>query len=620
MAHTLLVHGDSQQLPLADQSVHTVCTSPPYFNLRVYIGVAPSCWPGGAYAPVPGASPIRIPGPTANEMAACAHAWGPELHGKTAGGGGNAGMAQRRDAYDLASGRRTVHAEARQPVKKDEGQGGRDVSHGATCLRCGCWCGTLGNEPDVASYIWHTLLWLREVRRCLRDDGVAWVVLGDGFAGNASHAHEGLAALGAQYRGGGQKQSALAKPAKEMPGLPDGALLGIPGLVHQAALADGWVVRDEVMWIKASPMPESVAGWRWQPARCACVSHMRGQEPSRNGSTPARPQSDHDPTDRKNFAPATPDPNCLTCGGTGRLATEVLRKGSWRHTRTTESVLMLTKGMGYFANSEAVREAGEWRNYGPETIRRQRNVGGRTDGFTSTDGGPGLGSTGTRNPRGAYGEPSSAPAALTTLRQWLTQYCPGVLEAYEASAQNPQGLLRPTPQGLAGAHYAAFPEELVERLIQATCPARCCPTCGMGWAPIVEPPSHKLGRHGQAVPPVAARGLRPTCAHYCTCGPLAPSPGLLVQNRDCPRCAKLLLSIWTPGLVYDPFAGSGTTLAVARALGRHGIGTDRSWPYLHDIARARLGLADLAAWQGDPAPPRPMAYTDLPLFAQGGNE
>ena len=53
-----------------------------------------------------------------------------------------------------------------------------------------------------------------------------------------------------------------------------------------------------------------------------------------------------------------------------------------------------------------------------------------------------------------------------------------------------------------------------------------------------------------------------------------------------------------PGTVLDPFCGSGTTLLVARELGHHAIGLDLSYPYLHDIARERLGLTALAAWEG----------------------
>ena len=72
-----------------------------------------------------------------------------------------------------------------------------------------------------------------------------------------------------------------------------------------------------------------------------------------------------------------------------------------------------------------------------------------------------------------------------------------------------------------------------------------------------------------------------------------------------------------PCVVLDPFAGSGTTLLVARNLGRDAVGLDLSYAYLHDQARARLQLDALDAWQnggtdnGDCEP-----LDALPLFAQ----
>ena len=51
----------------------------------------------------------------------------------------------------------------------------------------------------------------------------------------------------------------------------------------------------------------------------------------------------------------------------------------------------------------------------------------------------------------------------------------------------------------------------------------------------------------------------------------------------------------TPAIVLDIFVGSGTTLQVARQLGRNGIGLDLSMEYLH-LARQRLSLDALEAW------------------------
>ena len=51
-----------------------------------------------------------------------------------------------------------------------------------------------------------------------------------------------------------------------------------------------------------------------------------------------------------------------------------------------------------------------------------------------------------------------------------------------------------------------------------------------------------------------------------------------------------------PGLVLDPFVGSGTTCLVARELGRNSVGLDLSYTYLHDQARERLELDAWEAW------------------------
>jgi hypothetical protein len=70
-----------------------------------------------------------------------------------------------------------------------------------------------------------------------------------------------------------------------------------------------------------------------------------------------------------------------------------------------------------------------------------------------------------------------------------------------------------------------------------------------------------------------------------------------------------------PAVVLDPFAGSGTVGLVARELGHDAVLCDLSWPYLHTIARERLGLAALDRWiNGDT--PRVTSYADLPLFGE----
>ena len=85
-----------------------------------------------------------------------------------------------------------------------------------------------------------------------------------------------------------------------------------------------------------------------------------------------------------------------------------------------------------------------------------------------------------------------------------------------------------------------------------------------------------------------------------------PTCGCDANNSDPPS---------VPGIVLDPFVGSGTTLEVAREEGVNGIGLDLSFDYLHDQARERLGFVALKEWeQGKDGSGEPL--NELPLFAE----
>lgn len=592
----VLAQGTAMQMPLRNQSVNTIITSPPYYGLRQYNGLKPQIWQGGSYRPTPGAPPIVIPGPTVEEMASCQHVWGEE---KTEPKRGHPGD------------RSTLGGTQTSTLSKEA------VAHGATCQHCGAWRGYYGNEDTPARYLWHTLLWLREAWRVLRDDGILWLIVGDCYSAAGKSGGPGQGDRWTLY--GPDHIGPRGGKWHTTPGYTQGSLLGIPGRIHQAALAAGWTVRNDVVWAKAAPMPEPLQGWRWQQERCACVSHARGQEPYRNGTWQGRPQSDHDPDNHKNFAPAHADPNCPTCHGTGHTDAVVLRRGSWRHTRAHETVLMLTKGMSYFANSEAVREALADTNAQRTTAHYNTatRYGVTNGGNGGLDGLAAKMREGThtgRNPRSVLHEPPSPSADLAALRQWLTQHCPEVLNAYEAAQRNPDSILTPKPSSFAGQHYATFPAGLLEPLMKASCPERVCRACGEPWAPVVTSEGGRdwhqdrmkangwpgaLNGEGGYKRGQSREALNDTQCH--TVHGLAPT---------CPCVAK-----WKPGIVLDCFVGSGTTLEVAQALGRRAIGVDLSYQYLATLARERLGLVALAAWEGRHGYHAPETFVDLPLFA-----
>lgn len=107
--------------------------------------------------------------------------------------------------------------------------------------------------------------------------------------------------------------------------------------------------------------------------------------------------------------------------------------------------------------------------------------------------------------------------------------------------KNPGDVFHVTPSSYTGAHFAIMPEELVETPLEATCPPTVCAECGVAYHVV----------DGQR----------------CGC------------DTDETQ----------PGIVLDPFCGSGTTCAVAKRLGRRFIGIDLN-PEFVSLAQSRCGL------------------------------
>jgi DNA modification methylase len=113
--------------------------------------------------------------------------------------------------------------------------------------------GQIGLEQTPDEYVAEMVAVFREVRRVLRDDGVLWLNLGDSYAGSG----KGPAGnLGSKHneRHLEHKHSAIVPE-----GLKPKDLVGIPWRVAFALQADGWWLRQDIIWHKPNPMPESVA-------------------------------------------------------------------------------------------------------------------------------------------------------------------------------------------------------------------------------------------------------------------------------------------------------------------------------------------------------------------------
>ncbi len=131
--------------------------------------------------------------------------------------------------------------------------------------------GQIGLEPSFDAFLDRLLEVFEEVRRVLRPDGVAWVNMGDSYAGSrglslpspieptAGEArtdnHARTRSMTASRR---RDDAAIPRSDIRVPGLKPKDLVGQPWRLAFALQERGWWLRQDVIWHKPNPMPESV--------------------------------------------------------------------------------------------------------------------------------------------------------------------------------------------------------------------------------------------------------------------------------------------------------------------------------------------------------------------------
>ena len=125
--------------------------------------------------------------------------------------------------------------------------------------------GQIGLEDTPDAFVARLVDVFREVRRVLRDDGTLWLNLGDSYAsgGGVGQPHrDSSGGIGNKGTRGEQGYHAsgggFVRPDTARNGLKPKDLIGIPWRVAFALQADGWYLRQDIIWHKPNPMPESV--------------------------------------------------------------------------------------------------------------------------------------------------------------------------------------------------------------------------------------------------------------------------------------------------------------------------------------------------------------------------
>ena len=113
--------------------------------------------------------------------------------------------------------------------------------------------GQLGLEETPELYVENMVNVFREIKRVIKDDGTLWLNLGDSYAGGG----KGNYGSGISTHNGTVSKHPKGSDFKT-PNLKTKDLVGIPWRVAFALQADGWYLRQDIIWHKPNPMPESV--------------------------------------------------------------------------------------------------------------------------------------------------------------------------------------------------------------------------------------------------------------------------------------------------------------------------------------------------------------------------
>ncbi len=380
---------------------------------------------------------------------------------------------------------------------KRRGLGNNDTQYKSICKKCEAKRidSQLGSEETADCLGWATgdrcgvchvcriTEVFREVRRVLREDGTLWLNYGDTYGVDSKKIEKGL---------------------------PRGNLCGIPWRIALSLQADGWVLRQDIIWQKPNPMPESVGN------RC---------------------------------------------------------------TKAHEYIFLMAKG-SYFYDAEAVRENDTGRRC--NEFRRGVYVNNETrDNSTELSGSQGeYIEEGGRNKRSVWNVDDGQ-----ALLQWLAKNYPEALEKFVKESGNKKDVFNIATQSYPGAHYATFPEKLIEPCILAgTSEKGCCVRCGTPWKRVVDlsyVESAPLGEHEKYDGINAGVGTHPGV------GRAVGNSKTLGWEPTC-KCSICGVKGVKPCVVLDPFVGSGTVCCVSAKNGRRSIGIDLSEKYLLKNAIPRI--------------------------------
>ncbi len=462
--------------------------------------------------------------------------------------------------------------------------------------------GQLGLEPTYIEYVEHLRQISKELWRVLTKDGSFYLNLGDTYAGSlCGYGAKSKSETGFQDVTRGFYAASSARPPMANAGLKAKCLVGIPWRVALALIDDGWILRNDIIWHKPNGLPSSVKDrltntfehifhfvkskkyyynldairvphkTKYSPFNIRVRDAQKGRLLSKWGTKYSATESEINAYNEKVYSYIMEISELAK-----RYRTSGYRGKSTHHTnKGWDEVLKIAR-----AYREATKEVIEKYGLDGELAKALRD-------YAQNHLGNPLG----RNPGDVVEVkyPPHEPRHFQLLSMNIAHggHTGKTIRHDYPLGKNLGDLWQIGSKPHPFAHFAVYPEEICIKPILSSCPSQVCVNCRTSRIPITR--SFKTTSDGQ--PPVGTSSAGEKFK-------LADRLGAAAGRRRFPvryEMAREVLGYtdcgcrasFRPGIVLDMFAGSGTTLLVAKKLGRDFIGIELNPEYV-EIAEIRL--------------------------------
>jgi len=437
---------------------------------------------------------------------------------------------------------------------------GFQTAYAGFCEKCSAWYGQLGLEPTLAMFVDHLLQITAELKRILKPTGIIFWNHADAYASTGTRLFD-------DNKYGGKSGTHCGRvridnyAAKCM-------LLQNYRLITRMVDEQNWILRNRIIWYKPKHLPSSVDD-RFANAYETIFMLVKNTKTQYCYNEKTMLMADSKPK-IMNIGFDWEWRTCPKCNGKGKIKIKNRYKRCPRCKTTGKVRYTFWHNLGYWFDLGAVRV--------PHSIATLKRIKYPINPYG--DGGMGIGCRMTGSKKGNVGHK---------------------MIELNPMGKNPGDVWKISAQAFPGAHFATYPEKLVEPMIKSACPEWVCKKCGKARVRIKKTKYILAGSknpHSKNISEEAKKSMTNP-------GPAGMKHGIAYAQHytigwtDCGCNAG-----WQGGIALDPFMGSGTTGLVAVKLGRNYSGIEINPEYIK-MAEERIA----AASRGDKKGQRRAAYS-----------